>query len=270
MFQKNVPLKNYTTFKIGGRAKYFFEAKNSKDIIKAVKEAKRRKIPIFVLGGGSKILINDKGFKGLVFKIAGVSLSRLVADSLKNGLTGLEWAIGIPGTIAGAVHGNTGAFGHSISEVVKSVTVLDVNNLKIKKYSNKQCQFGYRESVFSAKGGPKLIILSVELKLKKGNPQKSLAIIKKYLAQRQERIPVLPSAGCIFKNPKPLSAGNLIEQCGLKGKIIGGAQISEKHANIIVNFKNAKSKDISALINLAKKQVQKKFGIALEEEIIRL
>jgi UDP-N-acetylmuramate dehydrogenase len=288
MFQQNVSLKNYTTFKIGGRAKYFFEAENTEEIIKAVKEAEQLKIPIFVLGGGSKILIRDKRFKGLVLKIAGVSLGKLVADSIKRGLTGLEWAIGIPGTIAGAVHGNSGAFGHSIFEVVKNVTALDISNLKIKKYDKKSCGFGYRESIFSAKGGKnKEIILSVELKLKKGNRKKSLALIKEYLTKRRERIPALPSAGSIFKNlqsqnlnlkdiPKEkikkgmIPAGYLIEQCGLKGKTIGGAKISEKHANIIVNFNKAKSRDVSALINLVKKQVKKKFGITLEEEIIRV
>ncbi len=248
MFQKNVSLKNYTTFKIGGRAKYFFEAENSKDIIKAVKEAKQRKIPIFVLGGGSKVLFKDNGFNGLVIKIAGVSLGQLVANSIKKGLTGLEWAIGIPGTIAGAVHGNSGAFGHSISESVKNVTVLDVNNLKIKKYDRKSCRFGYRESIFSAHGesasGGKHnndIILAVELRLKKGSPKKSLEIIKEYLKSRQERIPALLSAGSIFKNLKfetlnkkiqklipqnKIKGGMaptayLIEKCGLKGKKIG-------------------------------------------------
>jgi UDP-N-acetylmuramate dehydrogenase len=267
MFQKNISLKNYTTFKIGGRAKYFFEAQNTKDIIKAVKAAKQLGIPIFILGGGSKVLISDQGFKGLIIKITGINFGRSVADSIKKGLTGLEWAIGIPGTIAGAVHGNTGAFGHSISEVVKSVMVLNPDNLRIKKYSNKQCGFSYRESIFKHNNE---IILSAELKLKKGNPKKSLAIIKEYLKRRQERIPALPSAGCVFKNPKPLAAGQLIEQCGLKGKKIGRAQISEKHANIIVNLNKAKARDIFALINLAKKQVQKKFGIILAEEIIRL
>lgn len=263
MFQKNVSLKNYTTFKIGGAAKYFFKAENPKDVIKAVKEAKRLKIPIFVLGGGSKVLFKDNGFKGLVIKIAGVSLGQLVANSIKKGLTGLEWAIGIPGTIAGAVHGNSGAFGHSVSEVVKNVTALDINNLKIKKYSQKNCRFGYRESIFKHNNE---IILSV--KLKKGNPKKSLELIREYLARRRERIPALPSAGCVFKNPKPLSAGYLIDQCGLKGKTIGGAKISEKQANFIINFNKGKTKDVVALIKLTKKQVKKKFGINLEEEII--
>jgi len=268
MFQKNVLLKNYTTFKIGGPARYFFEAKNKAEIIKAIKEAQRLKIPIFILGGGSKILFKDSGFPGLVLRIISESLGKLVVDSLKNGLTGLEWAVGIPGTLAGAVHNNSGAFGHSISESIKSVETININNLKIKKYSNKQCQFAYRESIFKNNNE---VILKVELKkLKKGQRQKSLAMMKEYLARRRERIPILPSAGSIFKNPKPLAAGELIEKCGLKGKAIGGAKISEEHANIFVNFNQAHAKDVVALINLVKKQVQKKFGINLEEEIIRV
>lgn len=284
MFQKNVSLKNYTTFKIGGPAKYFFEAENPKDVIKAVKEAKRLKIPIFVLGGGSKVLVKDNGFKGLVIKVTGVSLGQLVAKSIKKGLTGLEWAIGIPGTIAGAVHGNSGAFGHSLSEVVKNVTALDINNLKIKKYNSKSCRFGYRESIFLKKRD---IILAVELQLKKGSPKKSLEMIKEYLKSRRERIPALPSAGSIFKNLKfetldkkiqklipqnkikggMVPTAYLIERCGLKRKVIGGVKISEKQANFIVNFNKGKAKDVTALIKLTKKQVKKKFGIDLKEEI---
>ena len=304
MFQKNISLKQYTGFKIGGSAKYFLEAKNLKDLIKAVKEAKQKQIPIFVLGGGTKLLINDKGFKGLVIKIrtssfkiqknkiiseAGVGLTRLVIASMKAGLTGLEWAIEIPGTVGGAIHGNSGAFGSYISKIVKSVTVLNPNNLKIKKYSHPQCRFGYRESVFKHNRD---VILSVELKLEKGDPKKSLTIMKEYLKRRRERIPVYPSAGSIFKNQKSkiknqkllekfpelkrvikkgaIPAAWFIEKCGLKGKRSGGAKISEKHANFIVNFNKAKAKDVLVLINLVKKQVKKKFGINLEEEMIYL
>ena len=305
MFQKNISLRQYTSFKIGGAAKYFFEAKSSENLIKAVKEANQKKIPIFVLAGGTKLLVGDKGFNGLVVKIknskfkiqknkiiseAGVGLARLVIASLKAGLTGLEWATEIPGTVGGAVHGNSGAFGSSISEIVKSVTALNLDNLKIKKYSRPQCRFGYRDSVFKHNQN---VILLVELQLKKGDPKKSLTIIREYLKRRRKRIPVYQSAGSIFKNyelrsmnykndhlvkmfpelKKEIKGGKIpvawfIEKCGLKGRQIGGAKISEKHANFIVNFNKAKAKDVSALINLVKKQVNKKFGINLEEEII--
>ena len=300
MLQKNVPLKKYTSLKIGGPAKYFFEAKNLKNLVEAIKETKRKKIPIFVFGGGTKLLVSDKGFRGLAIKIksskfeinqnkiiseAGVNLGQLVAASIKNGLTGLEWAIKIPGTIGGAIHGNSGAFGSSISKTAKNITALNPDTLKIKKYSNKQCQFGYRESIFKKN---KDIILSVELQLEKGNAKKSFEIIEEYSKRRQERIPTHPSSGSIFKNIKfenlskknqklipeekikggMVPAGYLIEKCGLKGKRSGGAKISEKQANIIVNFNHAKEKNISRLINLVKKQVKRKFGINLKEEII--
>jgi UDP-N-acetylmuramate dehydrogenase len=300
MFKKNVSLKKYTSLRIGGPAKYFFEAKNSKDLIKALKEAKRKKIPIFVFGGGTKLLANDKGFKGLAIKIksskfeikknrviseAGVNLSRLVAASIKKGLTGLEWAIKIPGTIGGAIHGNSGAFGSSVSKTIKNVIALNPDTLKIKKYSNKQCQFNYRESIFKKNND---IILSTELRLEEGDAQKSFEMVKEYLERRQQRIPSNPSSGSIFKNIKfkdlnkkiqklipeekikggMVPAGYLIEKCGLKGKRSEGAKISEKQANIIVNFNHAKRKNVVQLINLVKKQVKKKFGIDLKEEII--
>ena len=326
-FQKNIPLKNRTSFKIGGPAKYFFEAKNLKNLFEAVKKAKQEKIPIFIFGGGTKLLVSDKGFDGLVIKIlnskfqilnskiiadVGVKLGDLVRASVGNNLTGLEWAIGIPGTIGGAVCGNCGAFGSSISEAVKNVAALNPDTLKIKKYTNKECQFGYRESIFSARGvlqrrirlgrrsafggkRNKDIIVSVELRLKKGDSKKSLIIMKEYSERRRKRIPVYPSSGSIFKNyelrsmnyeddplvkkfpelKKEIKGGKIpvayfIEKCGLKGKQIGGAKISEQQANIIVNFNQAKEKDVSSLIDLAKKQVKKKFGVDLEEEIIRL
>ncbi len=300
MFQKNVSLKKYTSLKIGGPAKYFFEAKNLKSLIEAIKEAKQKKIPIFVFGGGTKLLVSDKRFNGLIIKIksskfeinknkiiseAGVNLGQLVAASIKNGLTGLEWSIKIPGTIGGAVHGNSGAFGSSISKIAKNIIALNPNTLRVKKYSNKQCQFGYRESIFKHN---KDIIVSVELQLEKGNAKKSLEMMKEYLERRRERIPTHPSSGSIFKNIKfknlnkknqklipeekikggMVPAGYLIEKCGLKGKRSGGAKISEKQANIIVNFSKAKEKDVSKLINLAKKQVKKKFGVILKEEVI--
>jgi len=319
MFQKNVSLKNYTTFKIGGRAKYFFAAKTKGDLIEAVSVAKKLRLPFFILGGGSNLLISDDGFKELVIKIenlklkiensklivdAGVSLSKLVDISTKRGLTGLEWAVGIPGTVGGAVFGNAGAFQKSMKNVVKEVEVYDAKELRIENYELSDCQFGYRDSVFKQKKNqstkqsfvlgrapkhiknlcarcPDLIILSVVFKLKKGRKSEIKKKIKEYLNYKKETHPLnYPSAGSVFKNPSPsqvflkkfgrasgFSAGELIQKCGLKGKKIGNAKISEKHANFIVNLGNARAKDVKKLINLAKKEVKKKFKINLEEEI---
>lgn len=286
--KRNVLLADYSTFRIGGPAKYFYQVKTIKDLIRAVEWTKKTKLPYFILGGGSNILVSDKGFDGLVIKIeinkliinnnriitgAGVLLNDLVNKSIKKGLTGLEWAIGIPGTIGGAVRGNTGAF--SISEIVKKIKVLKDSKSEFKIYNPKSIKFGYRDSIFKKNNE---IILEIELEFKKGDKRKSQELIKKYLSYRFQRQPKLSSAGCVFKNLTPgqlqhraslsnNSAGWLIEQCGLKGRRIGDAKISEKHANFIVNLGNAKAKDVKRLINLCKEKVKEKFGIQLEEEI---
>ena len=220
----------------------------------------------------------------------GVMLGELVNVSAKTGLSGLEWAVGIPGTVGGAIHGNAGAFGKSMKNVVKEVEVFDLSNEKIKTFKNKDCQLDYRESIF--KKNKNLIILSTKLKLKKEKKSKIEKKMREYLNYRKENQPLnLPSAGSVFKNFTPhrnevsgagpalkialqefnrkdlIPAAYLIEKCGLKGKKIGGAKISEKHANFIVNLGEAKAEDVKKLINLAKKKVKNKFGITLEEEI---
>jgi len=328
----NVALKNHTTFKIGGKAKYFFEAQTKQDIIKALKVAKELNLPFFILGGGSNVLISDKGFNGLVIKIqkskfkiqncneklrgnlvalrneklrgnlvalrsskfkiidveAGIPLALLVSKAVENRLTGLEWAIGIPGTIGGALYGNASAFSKSIGDFVRWVEVLDIKNLKIKKLSKRECKFGYKNSIFKKKKN--YIILEAEFLLKEDKKEKIQKKIKDYLRKRKATQPLkFPSAGCIFQNPKSkiqnpkllkefpelkafnkkglIPAGYLIDKCGLKGETIGGAKISEIHANFIINFKNAKAKDVLELIKLVKKTVKNKFKITLEEEI---
>jgi len=319
--RRNILLKDYTTFRIGGRAKYFFSAQTKKDLILAVKVAKKNKLPFFVLGGGSNLLVSDKEFKGLIIKIknqelkvknnkifveAGVVLNQLVNTALKNNLSGLEWAAGIPGTVGGAICENAGAFNKSTRDLVKNVEVLEVANCKIKILNNKDCNFRYRDSIFKHKKN--LIVLSTTFQLKKINRKEIKERIKKYLNYRKETQPLnYPSAGSIFKNPKGFSDGKLgeedkssslsfaaasfaaarqgeedkssslsfaaarmIEECGLKGKRIGNVKISEKHANFIVNLGQGEAKDVKKLIELAKKRVKNKFGIDLKEEICYL
>ncbi len=292
--KKNIRLAPYTTFKIGGVADYFFVAKTKEDLIKAIKTARGFELPFFLLAGGSNLLVSDKGFRGLIIKFqisnfkinptgslslrsiqqnskiiteAGVMLRELVNTSAKLGLTGLEWLAGIPGTIGGAIRGNAGAFVKSMADLVKTVEVLEVKpELKIKNYKLKDCQFSYRNSIFKKKKN--LAILSVEIQLEKGDKKEIKKNIKRYLDYRREKHPLnLPSAGSVFKNPENSSSGRLIESCGLKGKKIGQAQISEKHADFIVNLGKAKAEDVLKLINLAKQKVKEKFGIELEEEI---
>jgi UDP-N-acetylmuramate dehydrogenase len=288
--KENISLKDYNTFKIGGKAKYFFVATKKEDLIKAVDVAKKFKLPFFILGRGSNLLISDKGFKGLVVKIqnskatlrgvasdsknqkskivaeAGTLLSQLLNIAVRNNLTGFEWAVGIPGTLGGAIYGNAGAFGKSIRDNVKEVEVYDIENEKIKILRKKDCHFDYRESIFKKKKN--LIIISAKLELKKARKKKIKQRIEEYLDYRIENQPLnFPSIGSIFKNPKGFFAGELIEKCGLKGKIIGNVGISRKHANFIVNLGNGKAKDVKKLINLIKKMVKNKFAVTLEKEI---
>jgi len=252
--KKNVLLKNYTTFKIGGPAKYFYIAKTKTELIKAIKKAKEIKLPFFILGGGSNLLVSDNGFKGLVIRF-GQPLSSYVSK-------GLEWAVGIPGTVQGGVYGNAGAFGKSMEDVVESVEVFDAKIGKIKIFKNKDCQFSCRNSIFRKKKN--LIILLVKIKTKKSNTKK----IKQYLDYKKQTQPLnFPSAGSIFKNPKGFFAGKLIEECGLKGKKIGKIKISEKHANFFINLGQGEAKDVIKLIKLTKKKVKNKFKVDLEEEI---
>ena len=274
--KRNVRLASYTTFKIGGPAKYFFVAKTKEDLIEAVKTANKLRLPFFILGGGSNILVSNKGFNGLVIKF-GQPLSAYVSK-------GLEWAVGIPGTIQGAVWGNAGAFKKSMKDVVESVEVFDIKTGKVKIFKNKDCRFSYRNSIFRKKKN--LIILSVKIKPKKSSSKK----IKQYLDSRKKTQPLsFPSAGSIFKNKKLkiknkkllkefpelkefnkrklIPAGFLIEKCNLKGRRIENVKISEKHANFIVNLGQGRAKDVKKLINLAKQKVKNKFKIKLEEEI---
>jgi UDP-N-acetylmuramate dehydrogenase len=280
-FKRNVSLKKYNTFRVGGKAEYFFCANSEKDLMEALKEASKKRLSLFILGQGSNVLIPDKGLKGLVIKInnqsfesrgnrvsagAGLFLPRLITKLSELNLSGMEWAVGIPGTVGGAVYGNAGAFGKSMKDAVREVKALDIKKNKIMVLTNKDCRFSCRDSVFKKKN---LIIVSVEFKFKKGNKDLIKNKINKYFLYKKETQPLnYPSAGSVFKNPKGKFAGKLIEDCGLKGKTVGGAKISEKHANFIVNFKNAKAEDIKKLISFVKKSVKNKFKTNLEEEII--
>jgi UDP-N-acetylmuramate dehydrogenase len=301
---KNISLKNYTTFKIGGNARFFLKAENLEDLIYGINFSEQSKIPFFILGNGSNLLISDKGFNGIVIKIsnketifkenkiivdAGVPLPLLIASSFKNGLSGLEWAAGIPGSIGGAIRGNAGAFGSFMADIIKEVEVFDVNDKKIKKISKDGGSFNYRESVF--KKNDNLIILKAEIVLKKDKKSAIERKIKGYLDYRNERHPKEFSAGSVFKNYKIsnnkekkeilrkihgidkiiknniIPSGLIVEKCGLKGKKIGGAMISNVHSNFIVNIRNATSEDVRSLIILVKKRVKERLNIELQEEI---
>lgn len=280
--KKNVLLKNHTTFKIGGPAKYFFIAKTKNNLIAAVKWAKECNLPFFILGGGSNVLVSDKGFPGLVIRLqfsnfifqdselyaqAGAELNKVVKSAAEKGLTGIEWMIGIPkATVGGAVRNNAGAFGNSMKEIVKTAEIFDVLDSKIKNFNQRACKFSYKKTIF--KQNKNLIILSCLLKLKKGDKKEIRERIKYFLNYREKNHPMeFPSAGCIFENPRKIRAAELIEKCGLKGRRIGGAEISQKHANFVVNLGRASSEDVLELINLIKNKVKNKFAVILKEEI---
>jgi len=216
---------------------------------------------VIVFNSSNNFLINDN----LIEVNASISLNYLV--NKLDSYTGLEWAIGIPGTLAGAINGNAGAFGVEISELIKQVKVLEVKNKKIieREFSKKDCNFGYRNSIF--KNNYNLIITSAILELEKGNTEEIKKNIKNNLSKRILKQPKGFSIGSIFKNGDNFSAGELIEKAGLKGKQIGDAKIAEDHANFIINLGNATSDDVLSLIKIIKKEVEEKFLIKLEEEI---
>lgn len=279
--QKNVSLKNYTTFQIGGKAKYFTSVRSKDELIGAVLAAKKMRLPFFILGLGSNLLVSDEGFKGLVigmrnggYKIknkkieagAGTPLSLLANAAFLNSLTGLEWAVGIPGNLGGAIFGNTGAFGQSMKNIVEKVEILDAKNMEFKVYPSGKCMFDNRDSVF--KKNKNLIIVSAVLKFRSATKKKIKAKMKECLEHKIKTQPLnYPSAGSVFKNPGKKFAAKLIEGCNLKGKKSGQAEISAKHANFILNLGGARAGDVKKLINLAKKCVKDKFKVNLEEEI---
>lgn len=311
--KKDVPLKDHTVFKIGGAAKYFCEAKTAEELKKAVFWARETGEKFFVLGAGSNVLVSDKGFDGLVIKNkvasiklghgvsksmieaeAGAQMARVVAESVKAGLAGFEWAIGIPGTIGGSVRGNAGCFGSETKDVIESVEVFDFLDAKRRTLEAGECNFGYRHSVFKEK--PNLIVLSATLRFAKGDPKKSQGLIAEYSKKRLSSQDIgAKCAGCIFKNvewsrkdvnkesllqkypelkpfsgQKSIPAGFLLDFLGLKGTKAGAVQISEKHANYFINLGGATAAEVIALINTAKEKIQNRYGISLEEEIQKI
>lgn len=280
--QKDISLACYTTFKIGGKSEYFVSAENKKDIVDAVRFAKEKNLPLFMLGAGSNVLALDEGYKGMVIKIdndkyevsgtrikaeAGAMIRDLVNAAAEASLTGLEWAAGIPGTIGGAVFGNAKAFEGKTEDSIEEVEVFDIETEKTKKITREECGFSEKQSIF--KKNKNLAILSVVLKLEKGDKDEIEKLVKEHINTRKQRHPLdFGSAGSIFVNkPGREPSSYLIEKAGLKGRKIGGAQVSEKHSGFIVNLGTASSKDVLELIKVVKKEVKNKLGVDLEEEV---
>ncbi len=272
------PLSRFTTFRIGGPADYYLEPKDKSDLLNLVKYLREIKYPYILIGNGSNILISDEGIRGAainleygftkievsknkVYAEAGVRLSKFVDVCIEHSLVGVENLAGIPGTLGGAILMNAGAYGGEISDFIKTVEVLDKDRIKIMK--KEECGFAYRKSNLEGK-----IILSAEFELPFGDKELAKQRRKELLLKRNQSQPVeLPNAGSIFKNPPDNYAARLIEQAGLKGLTVGGAKISEKHANFIVNFNNASANDVLELMRIIQETVKQKFGILLEPEI---
>jgi len=304
--RKNVILADFSSYKIGGPAEYFFEAKDWYEAEESLRWSKDNNSPIFILGGGTNILIPDDGIRGLVLKPlidtlefndnvvlvgAGILMADLVYAVADLGLSGLEWAGGLPGTVGGAVRGNAGAFGGEMKDAVEYVESIDEKSFKKNTRDNSGCEFDYRNSIF--KKNNREIVLQIALKLDRGSPEQIKKSIEEKIQYRKDRHPMeYPNIGSMFKNvdakkasselikeareviktdPFPvIPAAYLISEAGLKGVSFGGAMISQKHPNFIVNISKAKSSDVKELISLAKEEVRKKFGVTLEEEVLIL
>lgn len=275
---RNEPLKKHTSFRIGGRAKLLAVPENIDQLQSLLKN---NELPLIIIGGGTNILAADNGFKGLVIKTsklnkvyvkgnlivaqAGAGISKIVNKALKNKLTGLEFLAGIPGSVGGAVKGNAGAWRKSVGisiEFVKTFTRKGAS----RKITKKKLRFFYRKS--NIKG----IIYEVAFKLKKGQPSRIKKTVMKYLKRRNEKHPSEPSAGSTFINPvaagkNSFTAGRLIESVGLKGLRVGGAEVSKKHANFIINTGSATAKDVINLIKIIKNRVKTRLNVTLQPEI---
>ena len=278
--KKNELLKNHTSFKIGGPADEFCQVTCEEDIQKLLEYAKEKKIPCTVMGNGSNLLVSDKGIKGLVIKIAkgfdevlvdgetiiaqsGILLSKLSNIAADNELSGMEEVSGIPGTLGGAIYMNAGAYGGEMKDFVESVTYL--LDGEIKTAEKDDLDFAYRHSMFS---GTDAIILSSKLSLKKADPAEIRAKMDDYKERRCSKQPLaMPSAGSTFKRPEGYFAGKLIEDSGLKGYRLGGAQVSEKHSGFVINTGDATARDVLDLIHYIQDTVYGKFGVKLETEV---
>ena len=278
---ENEPMKNHTTFKIGGPADMYVSVESVDELSSLIKLAKETKTPYTVIGNGSNVLVGDNGIRGLVIEIgsdlaccetggekiyaqAGVLLSKIASLAASNSLSGMEEISGIPGTLGGAIYMNAGAYGGEIKNVIKTVKYVDTDG-EIITVTGDECNFGYRQSIFT--DGQKFIV-SAELELKKDDKSAILERMADFRKRRCDKQPLAyPSAGSTFKRPEGYFAGALIEQAGLKGCSIGGAAVSDLHAGFVINCGDATAKDVLDLISHIQKTVYDKFGVKLEPEV---
>ncbi|MGA2914799.1 MAG: UDP-N-acetylmuramate dehydrogenase [Sedimentisphaerales bacterium] len=278
--EKNYPLGKSTWFGLGGNADYLIQLQNTGQLADVVRRCSENSIPVKVLGFGSNLLVQDKGVKGAVIKFsgsdftnvefegeilkvgAGAELNKIVLDCVRKGLGGIEMLGGIPGSIGGAVRMNAGGHLGDFGSAVESVTLMD-NEGKMFERTKPELSFDYRSTNITAK-----FILGAKVKLYEADPQQLLKVVKEVWIYKKNTQPLnTRNAGCVFKNPRGMSAGAMIDRAGLKGTKIGGAIVSEKHANFIIAQEGCKSSDVTALIEKIRKKVKDKFDVQLELEI---
>ena len=283
-YYENANMKKYNTYKLNTTCKYLVFVKNIEELLTLLKYLKENNIKYLVLGNGSNIILSEDYFDGVIIKLdklnnitinenkvsveAGYSLMKLSREVLKYNLTGLEFASGIPGLVGASVAMNAGAYNKDMASVVKEIKVID-DNLNIITLTNEELEFKYRDSLL--KHNKNYICISAIMELEYGNANESLALIEERKQRRLASQPLeYPSAGSVFRNPENIPAGKLIEECGLKGYNINGAEVSFKHANFIINKNNCTGKDIVELINIIRKKVYEEYQIELilEQEII--
>ncbi|PWM78273.1 MAG: UDP-N-acetylenolpyruvoylglucosamine reductase [Phascolarctobacterium sp.] len=276
------PMKKHTSFKIGGPADILVQPQNADGLAQALAAARDYEVPVTILGNGSNVLVRDKGIRGLVIQLgnalksfrqegerlyfgAGYSLALASRKAWECGLSGMEFAVGIPGSIGGAVYMNAGAYNGEMKCVVESVRVMDMNG-NTAELTAEDLQFGYRKTSLQQSG---YIITEVCLKMQPGNKDDIKAMMDDFSSRRISKQPLeMPSAGSMFKRPPGYFAGTLIEQAGLKGYTVGGAQVSTKHAGFVVNCGNATAADVLQLIADVRRIIMEKAGVELHPEVL--
>ena len=277
---RDEPMAKHTTFRVGGPADVMFFPKSADEVRGAIRAARAMGVPAIVVGNGSNMIVRDGGVRGLVIVLgegfsavtregdvlcaqAGASLARVASAALAAGLTGLEFASGIPGSLGGGCAMNAGAYGGQLSDVLIDAEVLLGDEICV--LTRDEMEMGYRTTLPLREGG---VVLSARFGLRSGDPEEIAARMRELNARRREKQPLnFPSAGSVFKRPEGHFAGTLIEQAGLKGRAVGGAQVSEKHAGFIVNTGDATAADVLALIDAVRDEVEARFGIRLEPEV---
>ncbi len=283
-FKENVPMSEHTSFKIGGNADVLVSVINTDELKTVITLSRHLGVPYMIIGNGSNLLVSDTGIRGVVIRLegdfkeikvdgnritagAGASLTKLCLDAQRNSLTGLEFGYGIPGSVGGAAYMNAGAYDGEMKDVVRYCTHLDPD-LNIGTYTSEELELSYRHSRYM---NGEYIILSVTCELRSGNSDDIKAKMDELMQKRVDKQPLdKPSAGSVFKRPEGAFAAALIEECGLKGRSVGGAQVSTKHSGFIVNTGGATCKDVLDLVDIIKNEVKEKTGFELQREIIHI